>query len=255
MVRKLVAGVLLALPLVVTASSGGEHLEQANTNINSQASLQRGAQLFSNYCLSCHSASYVRYRRLADDLGLTEAQVLDNLAPTTEKIDDMMVVAMLPEDAETWFGVAPPDLTLVARSRGVDWLYTFLKSFYLDDERPTGWNNVLFDNTAMPNPLWQLQGIQAAVFEERAGHASLAGSKLVYAQTEHVLSGLEIIEEGIMTEEEFDQAVNDLVTFLEYIAEPSRIKRESVGIWVLLFLAVFTLFAYFMYKDYWRDVK
>ncbi len=254
MVRTFIVSVLLALPLVVTASSGGGHLEQANTNIKNQASLQRGAQLFSNYCLSCHSASYVRYRRLADDLGLTEDQVLQNLAPTTENIDDMMVVAMLPEDAEDWFGVAPPDLSLVARSRGVDWLYTFLKSFYMDETRPTGWNNALFENTAMPNPLWQLQGIQAAVFEERHGQASLVGAQLVKAQTETVLSGLEIVEEGIMTEQEFSQAVSDLVTFLEYIAEPSRIQRESVGIWVLLFLALFTFLAYFMYKEYWRDV-
>lgn len=255
MARQFVATLLLVLPLAVAASSGGGELEHANTNIKSPANLQRGAQLFSNYCLSCHSAVYVRYSRLAEDLGLTDAQVLENLAPTTEKIDDMMVVAMSPEDAETWFGVTPPDLTLVARSRGVDWLYTFLKSFYLDETRHNGWNNVLFENSAMPNPLWQLQGIQVAVFEEHHGEASLVGAQLVRAQTERVLSRLEIVDEGIMTEEEFDQAVNDLVTFLEYIAEPSRIKRESVGIWVLLFLAVFTFLSYLLYKEYWRDVK
>jgi ubiquinol-cytochrome c reductase cytochrome c1 subunit len=255
MVRNVIAGLLLALPMAVSASSEGGHLEQANTNIKNQASLQRGAQLFSNYCLSCHSASYVRYRRLAVDLGLTESQVLENLAPTTEKIDDMMVVAMSPEDAEDWFGVAPPDLSLVARSRGVDWLYTFLKSFYLDETRDTGWNNALFENTSMPNPLWQLQGIQVAVFEERTGQASLVGGKLVYAQTRHLLNDLELVKPGIMTEEEFDQAISDLVTFLEYIAEPSRIKRESVGIWVLLFLAAFTILSYLMYKEYWKDVN
>lgn len=255
MARKLIASLILAVPMLAVASSEGGHLEVAHTNIKNQASLQRGARLFVNYCLSCHSASYVRYRRLAEDLGLSEELVLENLAPTTEKIDDMMVVAMSPEDADLWFGVAPPDLSLVGRSRGPDWLYTFLKSFYVDENRPTGWNNVLVHNTAMPNPLWQLQGIQVPILEEQTGKASLVAGKLVYGQTRETLVGLEKASEGVLSEQEFDQAVRDVATFLEYISEPSRLQRESVGVWVLLFLALFTLLSYFLYREYWSDIK
>lgn len=253
--RRLVCCLLVTLGLSGLARAAEEQgLEHAYTNIDSTASLQHGAQIFTNYCLSCHSARYMRYRRLARDLDLTEDQVLDNLAPTTDKIYDMMTVAMDPKDAENWFGKAPPDLSLKARERGVDWIYTFLKSFYADPSTPSGWNNKLFPHVAMPNPLWRLQGIQQPVYEEVTGKSSIINGKLVYAQTKKVLKELKLAEPGTMKPEEFDQAVRDLVTFLEYVAEPSKGERHHLGIWVLLFLAFFALLTYLYKKAVWQDV-
>lgn len=241
MKKTLLAFVFALLPALSVASGAGVHLDKADIDLSNQQSLQRGARLFVNYCLSCHSAQYQRYNRMARDIGLTDTQVIDNLMFASDKVGETMTVAMRPEDAEKWFGATPPDLTLVARSRGVDWLYTYLRTFYADDSRPTGANNLVFDKVGMPNILWQLQGIQ----------------KPVYAETEdghkHI-ERLELVKEGSMTPAEFDQSVRDLVNFMAYIAEPIKLERQRIGWWVLGFLVILFVFAYLLKKEYWKDV-
>jgi ubiquinol-cytochrome c reductase cytochrome c1 subunit len=217
-------------------------LDIANTNIKSQQSLQEGAKYFVNYCLGCHSAKYVRYNRLAEDLGLTEQQLVDNLMFTGERPFDTMSIAMRPEDAARWFGNDPPDLSLVARSRGKDWLYTFLRGFYVDPTRPTGANNIVLPGAAMPPVLWELQGLQRPKYSVDAEHGG------------EVFEGFESIKPGEMTPEEFDNAVLHLVNFLDYIGEPIKRQREALGIRVIGFLLVFLLIAYMLKKEIWKDV-
>jgi ubiquinol-cytochrome c reductase cytochrome c1 subunit len=218
-------------------------LQVANTNINSQQSLQEGAKYFVNYCLGCHSAKYVRYNRLAEDLGLTEQQLVDNLMFTGERPFDVMAIAMRPEDATRWFGNDPPDLSLIARSRGKDWLYSFLRGFYVDPSRPTGSNNIVLPNAAMPPVLWELQGLQRAKFAVDAEHGGA-----------EVFEGFETVQPGTMTAEEFDNAVLHLVNFLDYIGEPIKRERQALGIRVIGFLLVFMLIAYMLKKEIWKDV-
>lgn len=244
----IVAFAFLVPTTAIAASGGGDgavEFERAFTNLDDQSSLQRGAKYFVNYCLGCHSAQYMRYTRLHEDLGLTERQVEENLMFSAEKIFQPMTIAMRSADQEVWFGTGIPDLSLVARSRGVDWIYNYLKSFYLDPSRPMGWNNAVFDNASMPNPLWELQGLQVPVYETHINEAGIEEQKLV---------GIELAKEGRLSEEEFDQVVRDITTFLEYTGEPAKMKRESMGIWVLLFLAIFTFFAWLLKREYWRDV-
>jgi ubiquinol-cytochrome c reductase cytochrome c1 subunit len=217
-------------------------LDVANNNVANTASLQRGAKYFVNYCLGCHSAKYVRYNRLAQDLQLTEEQLVENLMFTGERPFDTMANAMPPEDSERWFGISPPDLSLIARSRGTDYIYTFLRSFYLAPDRLTGVDNVVLPGTAMPHVLWQLQGAQRAVF----------------AKDEH---GVEVFEKfetaspGQLDTEEFDNVVRDIVNFLDYIGEPIKRERQQLGIRVIGFLLVFLLIAYMLKKEIWKDVK
>jgi ubiquinol-cytochrome c reductase cytochrome c1 subunit len=215
-------------------------LEPANTNIKNQPSLQRGAKYFVNYCLGCHSAKYVRYNRLAEDLQLTEQQLVDNLMFTGKRPFDTMAIAMKPQDAARWFGKEPPDLSLIARARGTDYLYTFLRSFYLDPSRPTGANNIVLRGAAMPPVLWELQGIQRAKFKV----------------DEHgeVFEGFVTVKPGELTEPQFDEVVRDIVNFLDYIGEPIKREREALGIRVIGFLLVFLLIAYLLKKEIWKDV-
>lgn len=227
------------------AAGGGLPLDHANTNISSKASLQRGARLFVNYCLSCHSAKFMRYGRLAQDLGLTEDQVKDNLMMVPGKLGDVMTVAMREDEAIEWLGAAPPDLSVVARSRGVDWLYTFLRSYYADESRPSGWNNTVYENTSMPNVLWELQGIRNPVWETHTEESGLVT---------RTLTAWEQVTEGSLTEAEYDSAIRDLVTYMEYMGEPAKLQRASIGVWVLMFLALFTFLAYLLKVEYWRDV-
>lgn len=246
--KTIILAVCLAVPGVVRAASGGgeqAEFERANTNLKDTASLQRGAKLFVNYCLGCHSARHMRYTRLAQDIGLTDAQVENNLMFTAEKIHQPMTIAMRDADQVTWFGTAVPDLSLTARSRGTDWIYNYLKGFYVDPSRPTGWNNTVFPNAAMPNPLWELQGIQVPEYETKTNE---------FGGTEKHLAGVHKATEGRLSEEEFDRVVRDLTTFLEYVGEPAKMKRESMGIWVLLFIGVFTFLAYLLKREYWHDV-
>ena len=239
--NKLIVLLLLAAaPVLGFAAGGGAHLDDADIDVSDQASLQRGARLFVNYCLSCHSAQYQRYNRTARDLGLTEEEVRENLMFTTDKIGDTMTIAMSPVDAAAWFGVAPPDLSVIARSRGVDWLYTYLRSFYVDEARPFGVNNIVFPDVGMPHVLWELQGMQKAVFAKEDG--------------QKVFKKFEQVTPGAMSAAEFDGAMLDLTAFLSYIGEPIQTERKRIGMWVLSFIAVFFVLAYLLKKEYWKDV-
>jgi len=225
-------------------------LDAADNNVANTASLQRGARYFVNYCMGCHSAKYVRYNRLGEDLQLTEDQLIDNLMFTGERPFDTMSIAMDPDDAARWFGTAPPDLSLIARSRGTDYIYTFLQSFYVDESSPTGVDNLVLPGTAMPHVLWELQGIQEAhegeaAAEEEGEHGEAAGE-------EHTM--LELVEPGTMNEEEFDEVVRDIVNFLDYIGEPMQLERQSLGIRVIAFLLVLLLISYMLKKEIWKDV-
>jgi ubiquinol-cytochrome c reductase cytochrome c1 subunit len=233
----------------VLANSEGMAWDRAPNKTNDVVSLQNGAKLFVNYCLNCHSAAYMRFNRLKD-IGLTEAQIKDNLLFTTDKVGDNMKVAMDPKQAKEWFGGVPPDLTVIARSRaghngtGADYLYTYLRSYYRDETKATGWNNLAYPNVGMPHVLWQLQGERKAVFETAHEHGHEA----------HVFKGFEQITPGTMTSVQYDEAIGDLVGYLQWMGEPSQNTRVQVGVWVLLFLLVFTFFAWRLNAAYWRDI-
>ncbi|MCP3662730.1 MAG: cytochrome c1 [Gammaproteobacteria bacterium] len=239
--RKLIVSFLLTLmPAFALAAGGGVDLRHADIDVSDQASLQRGARLFVNYCLSCHSAQFQRYNRMAQDLGLTEQEVMDNLMFTTDKIGDTMTIAMKPEDADKWFGTLPPDLSVVSRARGDDWIFSYLTGFYIDESRPFGVNNRVFPDVGMPHVLWKLQGMQKAVITEVDGQ-------------KHI-EKLEPESEGSMSPEEFDGAMNDLTAFLSYVGEPIQVERKRLGVWVLLFIALFFVISVLLKKEYWKDV-
>ncbi|MFS8063357.1 MAG: cytochrome c1 [Luteimonas sp.] len=235
----LFAGLLLSASAI--ASEGGDTLH-SGTDLGDQASLQRGAKLYMNYCSGCHSLKYLRYSRMAEDLGLSEDDVQANLNFTGAKVGEQVQVALTEDHAKQFFGKMPPDLSVIARVRGSDWIYTYLKSFYLDESRPLGWNNKLFPNASMPNPLWQMQGLQHAEYGKAEAGGDRPVEKLVLAQP------------GTQAPEQFDQTVRDITTFLEYAGEPAALKRQSMGVWVILFLAFFTFLAWLLKKEYWRDV-
>ena len=265
-VRKLIP--LLALLLAALAgaahASGGADIRMEPSPINrlSLESQQRGARIFVNYCLSCHSAKYMRYNRLAD-LGLTEAQIRDNLMFPTDKVGSTMTVAMTAADGKAWFGVPPPDLTVEARVRGDDWLYNYLLGFYRDDTTPSGWNNLIFPNVAMPHVLAELSGTNRLVTAEFKEHeaaqaAALAGKGIVVLEPgkNHtwVVKTLALDTPGTHTPAQYRELAADLVNFLAYMAEPTKNKRVSVGLIVLLYLCVLFGFAYWMKREYWKDV-
>jgi ubiquinol-cytochrome c reductase cytochrome c1 subunit len=229
---------ILLFPLAASAASE-EKLDRAPIDPQDTVSIQRGAQVFVNYCLSCHSAEAMRYNRL-EQLGLTGQQIKDNLMFTTDKVGDTMTVAMRRKDAKTWFGVAPPDLSVIARAHGADWLYTYLRTFYRDDSRETGWNNLTFPNVAMPHALYELQGQQVlkhAEQEEEAGVSTL------------------ILEApGKLSPHDYDKLTADLVNYLVFMSEPARETRIRIGYAVLIFLAVLFVPVYLLKKDYWKDV-
>lgn len=239
--RMAVAAAGLLLSVSALANEGG-NLQPSGTDLDDRASLQRGAALFMNNCSGCHSLKYVRYARMAEDLGLTEDQVMQNLNFTGGKFGDHVISAMTPEMGVAAFGKAPPDLSLIARVRGPDWIYTYLKSFYLDESRPVGWNNTLFPNVSMPNPLWQLQGLQQPKYgpKDEAGDAPVEGFTLS--------------QPGSQTPQQFDQTARDIAAFLEYAGEPAALKRQGIGVWVVLFLAFFAFLAMLLKSEYWRDV-
>lgn len=242
MTKRYFSSIALALGLLVGCTSAlaaeGAGLPKAGNNISDQASLQRGAKLFFNYCVGCHSIKFMRYSRIGEDLGLTEKEVMQNLNFTGVNYGQTIESHMPPEDAAKWFGKAPPDLSLEVRAKTADWVYAYLNSFYLDPSRPVGWNNTVFPNASMPNPLWEMQGIQTAVRKD--------GSEEV--------EKLELSRPGKMTPAQFQQATRDLTNFLEYVSEPAALQRKHYGIWVLLFLAGFTFLAYMLKKEYWKDV-
>ncbi len=257
--KRLVAWILCVLPLA--AMAGGEHapLDKADVDLNNKASLQRGFKYFVNYCLSCHSAGYARYNRVGRDLGIPDKVLLENVIFIRDKKNeqrkpgDLMKVTMSEDYAKDAFGTAPPDLTLVARVRGADWLYTYLRSFYLDDSRPFGVNNTVFPNVGMPHVLWELQGWQklqqpAAAEEGEDGHHGAADG------AGHAEPRLVLVKQGTMSPAEYDQTVRDIVNFLVYLGEPVKLKRQTIGLFVILFLVLFSVLAYFLKKEYWKDV-
>ena len=245
--RKLMVGLIGAfLSGCVFAAESGYHLDTAPINLENHASLQRGAKLFVNYCMGCHSAAYQRYNRMARDIGLTDAQVEANLILTFDtKVGDTMKNAMHPADAKRWFGASPPDLSVIARSRGTDYLYTYLRTFYLDDSRPWGVNNAVFPSVGMPHVLWKLQGWQKPI-HETVEDAS--------GEPKEVITGFEIVEPGELTPPEYDAAIGDLVNFLAYISEPIQLERKRIGVWVLFYLIIAFVVFYYLKKEYWKDV-
>lgn len=236
--KKLLITLLFSLGSLAQASENIT-LDKAPIDQNSQASLQRGAQLFVNYCLNCHSAAYMRFNRL-QDIGLTEKQIKENLLVGTEKVGDQMKIALQKADGKAWFGATPPDLTVVARSRSADWLYTYLRGFYADSSRPTGWNNVAFPNVGMPHVLWELQGEQALHVEKHEGG--------------HEVSKLVLVKSGKLSPAEYDAAVADLVNYLVYMGEPAQAQRKHLGLLVILFLGLLFVASYYLKKDYWKDI-
>ncbi|MCP3850456.1 MAG: cytochrome c1 [Gammaproteobacteria bacterium] len=246
--KKTTLNLLLAIVAIVSmlsaglvmAGGGGYPKSPANVDVDDMASLQRGAKVFTDYCLSCHSAKFVRFNRVAADIGLTESEVMENLNHLGVKFGSTMTATMTEDYAKESFGAVPPDLSLVARSRGVDWLYTYLVSFYADSAKTTGHNNAIFKDVGMPNVFWKQEGVKKAVYEEHDGVKTLVG--------------VEVVEKGTMEPEEFDTMIRDLVAFLSYIGEPNQSYRKSLGVYVLIFLFVFFGFAYAMKKDYWKDV-
>ncbi|MDZ7827969.1 MAG: cytochrome c1 [Halofilum sp. (in: g-proteobacteria)] len=251
MMKRILLMLVAVFPLAATAAGGGAHgpyWEQPAVNLDNKASLQRGAQLFVNYCMGCHSARYHRWMHVADDLDIPEKVVEDKLIWLTDaegkkvQAGSLMNIAMGEEYGARIFGKAPPDLTLTARSRGPAWIYNYLRTFYLDEKSPNGVNNAVLQNPAMPHVLWPLQGWQRPVFEENAS-----------GEGKHIVD-FEQVTEGSMSAVEYDRAMNDLVNFMVYLGEPARMYRTTVGAWVLLFLVVLLVIAYAMKKEYWKDV-
>ncbi|MDX1916342.1 MAG: cytochrome c1 [Methylophilus sp.] len=230
--RNILISILLALPLVGFAN---EMIikEKAPVDLSNHESLQRGAKTFVNYCLNCHSANYMRYNRMRD-IGLTEKQIKDNLLFAGEKVGDTMTVAMNPNDAKKWFGAVPPDLSVEVRARGADWVYAYLRGFYKDETRPTGWNNIVFDKVAMPHILYELQGEQVL---------------------NHETHELELVKSGKLSPAEYNAMVGDLTNFLAFMSEPAKLNRIHVGIWVMLFLGVMLVLVKKIKAEYWKDIK
>ncbi len=251
--KKILMGLALALGMsgAVLAAGASIPMDKAPYRVNDMTALQNGAKLFVNYCLNCHSAAFMRYNRLRD-IGLTDKQIQENMAFSTDKIGDTMKASINPAQAKEWFGANPPDLTLVARSRaamgghtGPDYLYTFLRTYYRDDTKATGWNNRAFQAVGMPNPLWELQGQRVAVYEKVEQHG----------QEVDVFKGFQQVKAGTMSEQEFDHAVGDLVAFMQWMAEPAQKTRVRVGVWVMIFLGLFALVAWRLNAAFWKDVK
>jgi ubiquinol-cytochrome c reductase cytochrome c1 subunit len=250
LLKKLIAALVL-LPALALASEGGFPLDTAPARTD-LASLQTGAKLFVNYCLNCHSASAMRYNRLRD-IGLSEEQIKTNLLFTTEKVGDLMKSAMTPVDGKAWFGAAPPDLSVIVRAKaseagsGADYIYTYLRTYYADSTRPTGWNNLVYPNVAMPHVLWQLQGVRSAKFaDEKDPHSG---------EVVHKFVGFEQVTPGTLSTMDYDAAVADLVAFMNWMSEPVQEQRRRLGVWVLLFLGILLVLIWRLNASYWKEVK
>lgn len=254
--KRIIVSLLAALSFCTgaLASEAGPAWDKfPKDRVTDMAALQHGAKLFVNYCLNCHEAAYMRYNRMRD-IGLSNEQIKNNLLFAGDKVGDLMKVSMAAKDAKAWFGAQPPDLSVIARSRagangsGADYLYTYMRSFYRDEAMPTGWNNLVFPSVGMPHVLWELQGEQRPVYvEEKDPHD--------HAKTVHVFKGFELSKPGSLNKADYDLAVADLVAYLQWMGEPAQTQRVRLGVWVLLFLAIFTLSAWRMNAAYWKDVK
>ena len=251
--KQLALGLAAVLALAghgAQAATGAIAWDKAPNNTNDIGALQNGAKLFVNYCLNCHSAAFMRYNRLRD-IKLTEQQIKDNLLFATDKVGETMKAAIDPRQAKDWFGANPPDLSVIARSRsgaggsGADYLYTYLRTYYRDDTKATGWNNLAFPGVAMPHVLWELSGERKPVFEEKGE----IGHKVA------VFKGWQQVTSGSMSPLQYDQAIGDLVGYLQWMGEPAQNTRVRVGVWVLLFLLLFTLVAWRLNAAFWKDIK
>lgn len=235
----------------VAAGGGNLKLDHANIDSANKASLQRGAQLYVNYCLGCHSLKYQRYGRMADDLGMSRELVEKNmLFVSGSKVGDTMEIAMPERHAKDWFGQTPPDLSLITREKGVDFVYTYLTTFYLDETRETGVNNAVFPAASMPWIMWKLEGWKKPIFEEHTVKGEDGEDKIVKE-----IVGYEQVEDGELSPEEFKGAMRDLTNFLDYTAEPIRSYRQSLGVKVIFYLLILLVLSYFLKKEIWRDVK
>lgn len=240
--KKLIATLVLSVaPAIGLAAGGGHALESADVDLTDQASLQRGAKYFVNYCMGCHSLQYMRYNRMAEDLGIDDATLRGTLLLGDAKPGDLMTIAMRPEDGEKWFGTAIPDLTLVTRWRSPDWVYSYLKGFYTDPSRPYGVNNLVFPAVGMPHVLAGLQGVQEPVFAEGQEGAGM-------------VTGVKLTQPGSLSPDEYNSMVRDITAFLTYAGEPIQLERQRLGIYVLLFLGLLLILAYLLKKEYWKDV-
>jgi ubiquinol-cytochrome c reductase cytochrome c1 subunit len=254
LIQTLLRALTASLVLIGSAQAAGGGIEWdkfPSKRVNDMAALQNGAKLFSNYCLNCHAAGFMRYNRLRD-IGLTEEQIKDNLIFTGAKVGEVMHVALQPKDAKEWFGGVPPDLTLIARSRsaagkgtGADYIYTYLRTYYRDETKATGWNNAAFPGVGMPHVLWELQGTRKPVYDVKQEHG----------QEVKVFKGWEQLTPGTMSPLEYDQAMGDLVAYLQWMGEPVQSSRVRLGVWVLIFLAGFTVIAWRLNAAYWKDIK
>jgi ubiquinol-cytochrome c reductase cytochrome c1 subunit len=254
--KKFLLSLLLALGFLApaVASEGGIPWDRfPSEKMSDVPALQHGAKLFVNYCLNCHSASFMRFNRMRD-LDLTEDQIKKNLLFTTDRVGDVMKNSFDPKQAKEWFGAVPPDLSVIARSRsggsgtGADYLYTYLRAYYRDETKPTGWNNLAFPNVGMPHALWELQGQRVAKYAEvKDPHDE--------KKTVHRFAGFESVSPGTLTPQQYDESVADLVAYLNWMSEPVQSQRVRLGVWVLIFLAVFTLIAWRLNAAYWKDVK
>lgn len=252
LLKKLLAALAL-VPALALASEGGFPLDKAPDRSSDLSALQNGARLFVNYCLNCHSASLVRYNRLRD-IGLSEDQIRDNLLFSSDKVGDLMKVSLAEKDAKAWFGGVPPDLSLIVRAKssaagpGADYVYTYLRTYYQDESRPTGWNNLAYPNVGMPHVLWELQGVRNAKFvDEKDPHAE--------GKTIRKFVGFDQVTPGKMSAKEYDEQMADLVGFMGWMAEPVKSKRQQIGVWVLLFLGLLVLLTWRLNASYWKEVK
>lgn len=257
MMKKIVLSLILVSTPLVGFAAGGENapLYEVDINLENKESLRHGAKLFVNYCMGCHSAKYMRYNRIAEDLNIPEDMLTDNLIfqavykrdPQGQKVKpgSTLSIAMPEAKAKDWFGNPPPDLSVIARSRTPNWLYTYLKTFYVDESRPFGWNNARFPNVGMPHVMWELQGVTEANFETQ---------KDAHGAEHEVFTGLETVKPGKLAPEEYDRYVTDLVNFLVYLSEPAQVERKTLGLYVIAFLLVLLVIAYMLKKEYWKDV-
>lgn len=241
--RKLIIATVLLLSPAMLPAAEAVKLQHANIDLHDQESLQRGAKYYFNYCMGCHSLEHMRYNRLAKDLGIDDVTLRQQLLFGDAKPGDLIINAMREDDALKWFGTAIPDLTLVTRWRSPDWVYTYLKSYYIDDTRPYGVNNVVFPLVGMPHVMGDLQGRQEAIFSEPTE-----------PDGEPIITGLKLVEQGSLTPEEYDTMARDLTAFLTYAGEPSQLERRRLGVYVLMFLGVLFILTYLLKKEYWKDV-
>lgn len=251
--------VITSVSSVMAAGGSNWPIDHMDPDVSDKSSLQRGAQLYMNYCLGCHSLQFQRYKRTAQDLSVPENLFAENLIFSDAKIGDLIEIPLTKDQGKSWFGAAPPDLSLVARSRGVDWLYTYLRTFYVDESRPLGVNNKTFPNVGMPHALLELQGTQICkpgpIGAELAANGGIKSDPITGERMFAPCGALEVVEgSGLLSSDEYDQAIYDLVNFLNYVGDPSQADRARIGSYVLLFIAFFSVFAFLLNREYWKDV-